>query len=71
MAIATVVALVGAVGTLALVRQRDFVPSYAADVPVRGDGTPAIVGRPEAPASPLVTGLGGEPDRAESPTPSA
>jgi EmrB/QacA subfamily drug resistance transporter len=31
MAIATVVALVGSVGTLVLVRQRDFVPSYAAD----------------------------------------
>jgi EmrB/QacA subfamily drug resistance transporter len=33
MAIATVVALVGSLGTLALVRQRDFVPSYAADAP--------------------------------------
>ena len=29
MAIATVIALIGAVGTLALVRQRDFVPSYS------------------------------------------
>ena len=50
MAIATVVALVGSIGTLALVRQRDFVPSYAADAPVPtagfdGAGTaPAGVG---------------------------
>ena len=34
MAISTVIALVGSIGTLALVRQRDFVPSYAADAPV-------------------------------------
>ena len=33
MAIATAVALVGAVGSLALVRQRDFVPSVSADDP--------------------------------------
>ncbi|MGH9079950.1 MAG: MFS transporter [Acidimicrobiales bacterium] len=31
MAIATVVALIGSLGSLALVRQRDFVPSYAAE----------------------------------------
>ncbi len=38
MAIATVIALVGSVGTLALVRQRDFVPSYAPqDVEPIGD----------------------------------
>ncbi len=34
MAISTVVALVGSIGTLVLVRQRDFVPSYAAEAPV-------------------------------------
>ena len=49
MAIATVVALVGAVGSLVLVRQRDFVPSYAAG---EEGAPPAEV--PMSPPPPLV-----------------
>jgi MFS family permease len=63
MAIATVVALVGSVGTLALVRQRDFVPSYAADTPVPTgvlDGLVANTPGPVAEPAP--------PDREESAT---
>jgi EmrB/QacA subfamily drug resistance transporter len=54
MVIATVVAAIGAVGCLALVRQRDFVPSYAPAPDV-----PATVGGGEPPA--------GEPAGAEVP----
>ncbi len=57
MAIATVVALVGAVGSLVLVRQRDFVPSYAAG---EEGAPPAEV--PMSPPPPLVDA------RTQSPT---
>ena len=46
MAISTVVALVGSIGTLALVRQRDFIPSYAADAPVPPAGFDGATGAP-------------------------
>ena len=47
MAIATVVALIGAVGSLVLVRQRDFVPSYRPTdaEPGRVASTPGAAGR--------------------------
>ncbi len=43
MAISTVVAFVGAVGALALVRQRDFVPSVASEAPVDASEAEAVV----------------------------
>jgi len=55
MAIATVVALVGAVGSFALVRQRDFVPSYS---PAPG-GTPG--GAPQGPPGGAPAGEEGAP----------
>jgi len=50
MAIATAIALVGAVGSLVLVRQRDFVPSYSTD---EADALSAVV--PPVPAAPVDT----------------
>jgi EmrB/QacA subfamily drug resistance transporter len=52
MGIAAVIAMVGAVGSLVLVRQRDFVPSYAL-VPEEVDGrTPSGGATPESPITP-------------------
>lgn len=63
MAIATVIALVGSIGTLALVRQRDFVPSYAPGAsPATRGLDDAVAGAPGPAAGPL------PPDRQESPT---
>jgi hypothetical protein len=63
MAIATIVALVGSIGTLALVRQRDFVPSYARDDLDPMDGLGGVAG-PVPPGPRADRAL----DRRESPT---
>ena len=56
MAIATAVALVGAVGSLVLVRQRDFVPSVAA-----GDGSTPSSDAATSPAAPATAQLPSRP----------
>jgi EmrB/QacA subfamily drug resistance transporter len=67
MAIATVVALVGSVGTIALVRQRDFVPSYAVPVPGLTGGVDGVVpGTPRPIAGPVGPDRRGSPTRAPS-----
>jgi EmrB/QacA subfamily drug resistance transporter len=63
MAIATIVALIGSIGTVALVRQRDFVPSYAVPVPVPPGGVDGAV---PSPARPIADPVG--QDRRGSPT---
>ncbi len=67
MAIATVVALVGSLGTLALVRQRDFVPSYAADIPLPVEGLDGAA-PPGGPRRPPRRATGPALDRRQSTT---
>ncbi len=64
MAIATAIALVGAVGSLLLVRQRDFVPSYSTDT---GDST--SVPPPDPSVPPVDAGMAISPQFQSRPRP--
>jgi EmrB/QacA subfamily drug resistance transporter len=66
MAIATVVALVGAVGSFALVRQRDFVPSYSPAPDGTPSGPPAGEDGAPGPLAPVTEGSSEFPSAAST-----